>query len=296
VTESPRVWIVTPVYNGERYLSECMDSVLAQTYENWEYVVVDNRSTDRTSEIASDYAKRDGRVHVERCHDFLPMLANFNRALRMIPTNAKYCKVVHADDTLLPGCLSRMVDVAERNPSVAIVSSYAFWGEEVRHHGVPYPLEVVGGRQVCRETLMGRYYVFGSPTSLLLRASDVRARPSFYNEENIHADTEVCFELLSNADFGFVHEILTRTRLHQEAMTVFSVRVNTFHFAWLAIHLKYGRRYLEPLEYYTRLVYRLRRYAVFLVKAAIKLKFLDPRFREHHRQALRFLAETMTSK
>jgi glycosyltransferase involved in cell wall biosynthesis len=287
--------VVTPVHNGERYLAECIESVLAQTYDNWQYLVVDNCSSDRTPEIARDYAARDSRVRLHQSEEFLPIIANWNRALRLIPSGAKYCKVVHADDTLFPECLERMVDVAERSPSVTLVTSYALWGDEVRHQGVPYPLEVVDGREICRSTLQGNCYVFGSPSSLLLRAADVRARPSFYNEQNLHADTEVCFDLLRDADLGFVHQILTRTRVHDEAMTSSSVRINTFHDAWLTIHIKYGEFYLGRREYHRRLVARLRRYALFLAKAVIKAKFRDPRFRNHHRVALGLLLRSVTS-
>jgi glycosyltransferase involved in cell wall biosynthesis len=282
----PLVWVVTPVHNGERYLAECIESVLAQTYDSWQYLVVDNCSTDRTAEIVRAYAERDDRVSLHQNRDYLPIMANWNHALRLMPREAKYCKVVHADDTLFPECLARMVDIAERNPTVAIVTSYALWGDEIRHQGVPYPVEVADGRGICRSTLRGDCYVFGSPSSTLLRAADVRARPTFYNEGNVHADTEVCFDLLRDADLGFVHQILTRTRVHPEAMTSFAVRINTFHHAWLTIHLKYGELYLGRREYYRRLAWRLRRYAVFLGKAAVKAKFRDPEFRKHHRFAL----------
>jgi glycosyltransferase involved in cell wall biosynthesis len=296
MSAQPLVWVVTPVYNGERYLAECIESVLAQTYDNWQYLVVDNCSTDRTAEIVRAYAARDARVRLHEYREFLPIIANWNRALRLIPSEAKYCKVVHADDTLFRECLERMADVAERNPSVAIVTSYALWGDEVRHHLVPYPLEVVDGREICRSTLVGEGYVFGSPSSLLLRAADVRARPAFYSEQNLHADSEVCFELLRDADLGFVHQILTRTRVHAEAMTSFSVKVNSFHYGWLAIHLKYGELYLARRAYYLWLAYRLQSYATFLAKASIKAEFRDPQFRKHHRVALGRLLRSLGSR
>jgi glycosyltransferase involved in cell wall biosynthesis len=295
VSARPLVWVVTPVYNGERYLAECIESVLAQTYDSWQYVVVDNCSTDRTAEIVREYAARDARVQLHQGDEFLPIIANWNRALRLIPSDADYCKVVHADDALLAECLERMVDVAERNPSAAVVTSYALWGKEVRHQGVPYPLEVVDGREICRATLLGHCYVFGSPSSLLLRAADVRARPQFYDERTLHADSEVCFELLRDADLGFVHQILTRTRVHAEAMTSFSVRINTFDDAWLGIHMRYGDLYLWRRARYVWLAYRLQRYAVFLAKAVVKAKFRDPQFREYHRAAVGRLLRFLTS-
>jgi glycosyltransferase involved in cell wall biosynthesis len=286
VGAEPLVWVATPVYNGERYLAECIESVIAQTYENWQYVVVDNCSTDRTAAIAGEYAAREPRVRLHTNDEFLPIIPNWNNMLRLLPAEAAYCKVVHADDTLVPACLERMVDLAERHPSVAVVTSYALWGEEVRHRGVPYPVEVVAGPEICRKTLLGECYVFGSPTSILVRGDDVRSRPAFYNEENLHADTEVCFELLRDADLGFVHEVLTRTRVHPEAMTSVSVALNTFHDSWLAMHLRHGRAFLGRREYYARAAWRLRRYAVFLAKSVVQGKVRDPRFRAHHRTAL----------
>lgn len=277
------MWVVTPVYNGERFLHESIESVLEQTYNEWRYVIVDNRSTDRTAEIAANYAARDGRISLSRNGEFLPIMANWNHALRLLPDDAKYCKIVHADDTLFPECLERMVAVAESNPRVGIVTSYALWGEEVRHEGVPYPQEVVSGRKICRATLEGRSYVFGSPTSVLIRADLIRARTEFYNEESFHADTEACFDLLRTTDLGFVHQVLTRTRVHDEAMTSLAVRINTFHGGWLAILTRYGAYYLEPAEYRRQLARRLWRYGVFLAKALLGRKFSDEGFRKHHR-------------
>ena len=291
----PLVWVVTPVYNGEPYLRECIESVLAQTYERWEYTILDNCSTDRTAEIVGEYVANDARIRLRQNTQFLPMIANGNAALRLIAAEAKYCKVVHADDALFPECLERMTDLAERHPSVAVVTSYALWGDEVRHLGVPYPIEVVDGREICRSTLLGKSYVFGSPTSLLLRAAGVRVRDAFYNEQNLHADTEVCFELLADADLGFVHQILTRTRVHPDAMTTGSVKINTFHDAWLAMHIGYGPLYLDAREYRAILVKRLWRYAVFLAKAVVKARFRDPRFRRHHRAALGRLLRSLAA-
>ena len=294
MNERPLVWVVTPVHDGESYLAECIESVLGQTYDNWRYVVVDNRSIDRTAEIVGEYAARDGRISLHQTSEFLPIMANWNHALRRLPEEADYCKVVHADDTLLPECLERMVAVAEANPSVGIVTSYAIWGREVRHAGyVPYPVELVDGRDICRATLQGRCYVFGSPTSLLLRGSVVRDRSAFYNEQNFHADTEVCFDVLRTTDLGFVHQVLTHTRVHEEAMTSVASRINTFHSGWLTILYKFGRFYLDPGAYKRRWRWTVRRYLVYLAKSTVKLRVRHPAFRKHHSETIAFLWHTL---
>src|SRR5512146_3249684 len=105
----PLVSVVTPVFNGEKYLRECVDSVLAQTYTNWHYVIVNNCSTDRTLEIAQEYAARDSRIRVVNNREFVGVDANHNNAFREISPDSKYCKVVAADDWIFPECLERMV-------------------------------------------------------------------------------------------------------------------------------------------------------------------------------------------
>ena len=269
--ESPLVSIVTPVYNGETYLDKCIESVCAQTYPNWEYIIVDNRSTDRTREIAENYVHKDPRIRIHVNETFLPLMQNWNHALRQVSDSSKYCKVVHADDWLFPDCVSSMVNLAENNPSVGIVSSYRIEEDHVSLDRLPYPSTVIPGRTVARWKLLEGRYLFGSPTSLLYRSNLVRARKSFYNEDNLHADTEVCFDLLRGTDFGFYHQVLTFTRRHNEAVTSTSRRLNTFMPAELLILKKYGMDYLDVNEFNDAMRAYTKRYYRFLAGNILQL-------------------------
>ena len=112
----PLVSVVTPFYNTEPYLEECIESVLAQRYENFEYILANNCSTDRSRDIAQKYASRDKRVKLIDNERFLTQAQNYNNALRHISPYSKYCKVVQADDWIFPECLSSMVGLAEAHP------------------------------------------------------------------------------------------------------------------------------------------------------------------------------------
>ncbi len=256
----PLVSVVTPVYNAEKYLSECIESVLAQTYENWEYVIVDNCSTDKSLDIVRQYSQKDDRIHVHSSNEYLDIMPNWNRAVRRISNESKYCKIVHADDWLFPDCLDRMVSLAEAEPSVGMVASYRLDGNRVNLDGLPFPSKVTSGRKVCRMNLLEGTYLFGSPTSLLIRSDMVRKRKSFYNEDNIHADKEICFELLQDSDFGFVHQILTFTRRHNESNTSRIQQFHTTKISNLLILKKYGRVFLGEKEYNTRMKQVLAKY------------------------------------
>ena len=149
-TAHPLVTVVTPVYNGEKLLGECIESVLAQTYPNFEYLIVNNRSTDGTLEVAQRYAKQDPRVRVHTNTDFLSVVDNFNNAFSLVCEKGTYIKVIAADDWLYPNCIEEMVRVAEEHPTVGLVSSYVLSGSRVGFDGLDYPSTFVPGREAGR--------------------------------------------------------------------------------------------------------------------------------------------------
>ena len=111
----PLVSVVTPFFNTAPYLAECIESVLAQSYSQFEYILMDNCSTDGSSEIAATYASRDPRIRLIRCSQFLAQMPNYNRALAEISDASKYCKIVQADDWIFPECLELMVQAFEQS-------------------------------------------------------------------------------------------------------------------------------------------------------------------------------------
>ncbi len=292
LSSEPLVSVVTPVYNGARYLSECIESVLAQSYQNWDYTIVNNCSTDATLEIAESYARRDSRIRIHNNSTFLDLVQNGNQAVRQISPDSKYCKVVHADDCLFPECLTRMVAVAEENPSVAIVSAYALYGTRVELDGLPYPSTLVPGREVCRLMLTGRLRSFGSPTSTLIRSDRVRERDSFYDETELHVDRAVCYEILQNSDFGFVHQVLTYSRQHDESITNTVVsRMYTSALTDVSMLKKYGRIYLGDKEYEKCLRETHARYYRILARSVFQRKGKE--FWRYHRSKLEQIGEPL---
>lgn len=289
--EDPHVTVLTPVYNGARYLPACIESVLAQTYRSWSYVIVDNCSTDGSLEIAQRYARQDPRIRVVSNERFVDVLVNHNIAFRLVGEDSRYCKVVHADDWLFPDCLRRMIEVAEAHPSVGIVGAYRLDDARVGCDGLPYPSTVVPGRVLGRLRLLGGPGVFGSLTSVLIRADQVRRRDPFLDEADFHSDTSVCYEIVSEADFGFVHQVLTFTRRHAEAQTSRAERVNTYQASQLGRLLRYGPVFLSQDEYERRKEEVLGQYYRFLAR-----RLLEPRPGEawsYHRQALKAMGHPM---
>ncbi len=266
----PLVSIVTPVYNGEEYFVECIESILAQTYQNWEYIIVNNCSTDQTMEIARRYAARDPRIRIHDNQEFLPVIANHNTALRQISPASKYCKLVFADDWIFPECIERMVAVAEKYPSVGIVGAYVLQGMEVKCAGLPYQRTRFDGREICRRHFLDRLFVFESGNAIVYRSDLVRQKAAFFNEKNIHADTEVCFALLKNCDFGFVHQMLTYTRVRIESLRSTSEDLQTHLAGTLQVLHVHGPGYLSKNELDRQMREHMSEYYKFLGKCLLR--------------------------
>ena len=295
MNSNPLVSIITPVYNGEKYLRECIESVLNQTYENWEYVIVNNRSTDKTLDIANYYAEKDKRIRIHNNEKFLPIIENWNNALCQMSKTSKYCKMLHADDELFPECIEKMVELAEKYDSVGIVGAYRLVDTKVVSDGLEHTKVVFSGKEICHLSLMNSIYVFGSPTTTMIRSDIIRASDKFYNEVNYHADTEACYKHLQNWDFGFVHQVLTFTRVHPDQESTFARKYDTGLSASLAMLIKYGPIYLSHETFRTRLKEFLTRYYLHIAYKLIR--FEDRRgYIEWHTKALREVAGYSFSK
>jgi glycosyltransferase involved in cell wall biosynthesis len=106
------------VYNGERYLEETLDSILNQTFTDFELIISDNASTDRTGEIAQAYAERDGRIRYYRSEKNMGAGWNVRRVYEL--ATAKYFKQAAADDLLEPDFLRRCVEILERDSGCVV--------------------------------------------------------------------------------------------------------------------------------------------------------------------------------
>jgi glycosyltransferase involved in cell wall biosynthesis len=244
----PLVTVVTPFYNTAEYLAECIESVLRQTYRNFEYVLVDNHSTDGGGEIARQYAARDPRIRFLRADQFRKQLPNYNYTIAQASPDSRYVKFAQADDWLYPSCLTEMVALAEANPRVGVVSSYELRGNEVHGNGLTPEQAVLSGRDAALQYFSKWRFLFGSPTTVMYRREVIDEHSPFFEVERYHADTDAIFRILGRHDFGFVHQVLCFIRTQDDSITGRSRTLADNALDRYIIVKRYAAQFLSPDE------------------------------------------------
>jgi glycosyltransferase involved in cell wall biosynthesis len=129
-----KVAIGLPIYNGANYLAAAIDSILAQSYGDFDFLISDNASTDGTEEICRSYAQRDSRIRYIRQLKNVGAATNYNILVGM--TDSPYFKWAAHDDVLAPGFLAACVAVLDRDPTVVLASPASMLIDEA---GMPLP-------------------------------------------------------------------------------------------------------------------------------------------------------------
>lgn len=117
----PKVVIGLPVYNGQRFVAQAIESHLSQSYGDFVLVISDNGSTDSTPQICRDYASRDPRVRYLRSDQNRGILWNHRRVMEGITSPNQYFRWAAGDDIMEPGLLQAMVDVLDRRADVEAI-------------------------------------------------------------------------------------------------------------------------------------------------------------------------------
>ena len=119
------VSIISPTYNHEKYLADCIESVLSQTYPNWEMIIVNDGSTDSTAEIAAQYQASDSRIKVLNQENIgiFRLSESYNKALRM--ASGDYIAILEGDDCWAPDKLEKQLKVFKNDPEAVLCWSMA---------------------------------------------------------------------------------------------------------------------------------------------------------------------------
>jgi glycosyltransferase involved in cell wall biosynthesis len=167
---TPKVSILIPVYNRKRYIDECIQSALDQTFTNFEIVIVDNASDDGTWEICQKFADKDSRIRIYQNEENIGPVRNWKRCAE--EAKGEFSKILFSDDELEPECLAVMVEKFS-DPEVAFVQCAALIGKSKENASLAYTFQ--GSSRITLEEYINQV-LWGmapvSPGAVLLRTND----------------------------------------------------------------------------------------------------------------------------
>lgn len=214
----PRVSVGMPVYNAEQFIEESLESILGQTFEDFELIISDNASTDRTEEICRSHATKDERIFYVRSRENYGVIQNFNQVLRI--SSGEYFKWAASDDICGLDYLRRAVDVLDADPSVVLVwAKTEGIDEEGNHIDLPAelsdlnsPLSVYSPDPVVRfRRLMRHMWWVDGPFYGLIRAQALETR---LHPIHMSGDQILLAELSLLGRFYEIPDVTFSSRVH----------------------------------------------------------------------------------
>jgi glycosyltransferase involved in cell wall biosynthesis len=238
--DEPLISVCIPTYNGARYLAQCLESAVGQTYRHTEILINDDRSSDETRDIANRYAIKDNRVRLLENRHRLGLVGNWNRCVAL--ARGEWVKFLFQDDLLESTCIERMLAAARisNSPIVACRRDIVFesgsgdvrrWYERhISLQGVFSDQRHVTAERFCEAVLdhMGLNFV-GEPTVVLLSMAAFERFGPFNPDLIAVPDLEYWIRVASNTGLAVVPETLATFRVHPENASAVNARERGYH-------------------------------------------------------------------
>ena len=204
------VSIITPVYNYERYIAEAMESVLAQTYSNWEMIIVDDRSSDNSPEIVKKYAKKDHRIKLIELPENLGAAMARNRALEH--AKGRYIAFLDSDDIWDNSKLAKQIAFMQKNDFPVTFTSYELINENgTQLNHVIHSVKKLSLNDYLKNTLIG------FSTAII----DIEQTGSIsFMDIKTRSDTQLWITLLKKGFFAYgLDEVLVKYRKDHKSLS-----------------------------------------------------------------------------
>lgn len=207
----PTVSVLIPAYNYARYLPEAIESVLSQSYSDFELLIVDNCSTDDTEVLCRKYMEKDERVRYIRNADNIGMFRNYNQSL--LHANGTYIKFLNADDKFHPELLKDFVKIFDTYANVSLVTSY----KEIfdaRSKIIKQPFHgLLKGEEAIIKALSEEGNWIGEPTTVMFKRENL-TMGLFDPSLLMFADFDMWLRQLQLGDIYVIDKVLSYFREH----------------------------------------------------------------------------------
>lgn len=236
-TAQPSVSVCIPVYNGAAFIAEAVESVLTQTFKDFELIVLDNASTDETPLILERF--NDVRLRIIRHASNIGATANFNAALR--EARGEWVKILCADDLLYPDCLKQQMQdasLAGEKKLVLLCSARDIIDAVGRHwmrRGFPGRSGVISGPEAIHRSVRAGTNLFGEPAAVLMHRATALQAGGFDPAWRFCTDLDLWVRILQYGGLCTASAALCAFRVSAQSWSMSLVRSQAAEFCgWMA--------------------------------------------------------------
>ena len=211
----PQITVALPVYNGEQYIAVAIESVLSQTFSDYELLILDNCSTDNTLNIIEKF--NDSRIRLIVNTKNLGMIGNWNLAVSLATGN--YIKILSHDDLLASSCLAEQINAFLTHPdqNIGIVTCKKRIINEtgvtvMPGFGIFGQTKIINGRRAINKTIRAGRNIIGEPSVVLLDMALLRASGNF-EQPQFTPDIKMWFKMLKTSNLLFLNKNLASYRI-----------------------------------------------------------------------------------
>lgn len=262
----PEVTVLTPAYNAEKYIAQAIESILEQTFKDFEFIIIDDCSNDNTWEIIQGYAAKDERIIAMRNEKNLGIAGNRNRGVSL--SRGNYIVWQDADDISFPRRLEHQYKFLEENKDVGIVGGYLQFFDD---NGSLSIRKYAAYDEALRKKIF-RYSPVAQPAAMIRKRSldeagkyDLRYPPA--------EDLDMSFRIGRRYKFANLQEVIVRYRQNNSSATF--TQLKTIELNTLSIRKKYSVGAGYVMSAADKLYNLLQFSSVFLIPPRLKISLFN---------------------
>jgi len=261
-----KISVITPAYNAGKFIAEAIESILNQSFRDFEFIIIDDCSKDNTAKIIMDYQKKDHRIKYYKNSKNLGIAGNRNKGISL--ATGKYVVWQDADDISLPDRLKRQYEFMENHPEVGICGGYLQFFDENGDKGIR---KYATQDAELRKNIF-RFSPVAQPAAIIRRECfkkigeyDLQWPPA--------EDLDMSFRVGSKYQFANIPKVIIQYREHQNSATFKKLRTTETN--TIQIRRKYSRGWNYNITFID-IIYNLMQYvSVFIIPPKIKIKIFN---------------------
>ena len=203
------VSVVMAVYNGEKYLADTINSILNQTFSDFEFIIVNDGSTDSTRDILSYYQEQDKRIRIIDNETNIGLTKSLNRGI--VESIGKYIARIDVGDVCYPERFKKQVDFLEQNKNVCVVGSWGVFKDEQGNTIYNFKSHT-DSKSIRKNALLGRVILH---PSAMIRTNELKSIGGYNEKYYTNQDTELWLRMSKKWNLANIPEVLVSCGFHK---------------------------------------------------------------------------------